>query len=162
MKFRQLSPAHSASDLTAKQARFVERYLELGGVRRAGTDAALHAGYGNGDKSAAKRRSRELLRNERILSAIKGEISSRFRAAAVLGLKTMTDLCETGPPQVRLQAAKELIDRGYGPIMSRNAHAHMHVGTTLEEVLARLESEQRVDDQVAVRGPDKLTEEFHE
>ena len=124
----------SMSDLTDKQAAFVRSFVEAGGKRGAATQAALEAGYANGDPVAARVRGSELLRNEKVLAALRDELTRKLNAAATLAVETLVELVETGTPSVRLQAAKELLDRGYGPIMSRNAHV---VATTSVDDLVR-------------------------
>lgn len=144
----------SMGDLTDKQAAFVRAYVEAGGKRGAATQAALEAGYANGDPVAARVRGSELLRNGKVLAALRDELTRKLNAAATLGLETLIDLVETGPPSVRLQAAKELLDRGYGPIMSRNA---VLVGNTSIDDLIRRVSEQ---DGTGVEPDAKLEAEF--
>lgn len=135
----------TSGSLTEKQIAFIQAYTELGGKRGAATEAAIRAGYANGDPKVAKVRASELLKNDRVIAALRDELTKKLNAAASLGVSVLIDLAETGPPSVRLQAAKELLDRGYGPVMSRNAH--VVASTSIEDFLARLDdSEVQTDD----------------
>lgn len=127
--------------LTDKQARFVVAYLEFGAKRGGATEAALAAGYGGGtNREAAKVRASELLRNEAVLKAIRGEVTRSLAGASVIAVRTLVELAESGPPRVRLSASKEILDRAIGPIMSRNAHivASAH---SIEDVLDMIDRE---------------------
>ena len=129
--------------LTDKQARFVVAYLELGAKRGGGTEAALAAGYGGGtNRDAAKVRASELLRNEAVLKAIRSEVTRSLAGASVIAVRTLVELAEAGPPQVRLSASKEILDRAIGPVMSRNAHvvASAH---GIEDVIDILDRQER-------------------
>ncbi len=112
----------TVADLTQRQAKFVQAYIECGTQRDGAIQAALAAGYGNGDRKQAKSRSYELLHDPRILAVLRNEISKTFGAAAAIGTGVLIELAQTArSEQVRLGAARELVDRGYGPIMSCNA-----------------------------------------
>lgn len=124
--------------LTEKQSAFVSAFLESGGGPGAAADAAQAAGYASTSRAAARVRGSELLRNEQVLSAIRDGLTRKLNAAASLGVSVLIDLAQTGPPSVRLQAAKELVDRGYGPIVSRNAHV---VATaSIEDFLEKIDT----------------------
>lgn len=128
--------------LTDKQARFVVAYVESGGKRGGATEAALAAGYGGGtSREQAKSRASELLRNEAVLKAIRGEVTRTLSGASAIAVRTLVDLCESGPPQVRLSASKEILDRAIGPIMSRNAHI-VASARSIEDIIADLDREE--------------------
>jgi hypothetical protein len=55
------------------------------------------------------------------------------------------DLCESGPPQVRLSASKEILDRAVGPIVSRNAHV-VASGHDIESILESIDREEQRGD----------------
>lgn len=138
MTFSRLPAIATVDDLSAQQAAFVRAYVELGGHLDSAAEAALSAGYGGGVRENAIRRARELLKNPRILSAIRAEMTNAFTAAAVLGLSTLKELCTDGPPSVRLSAARELLDRGYGPVQSRSTV--VHEGKSIVELLIELDA----------------------
>jgi phage terminase small subunit len=98
------------ADLTQRQAKFVQAYVELG-TRRDGTiEAALAAGYGSGDRAQAKSRAYELLHNPKILAVLRNEITTRMSAAAVIGTEMLIELATNAKSeQVRLGAARELV-----------------------------------------------------
>lgn len=129
------APSVRFEGLTEKQSNFIREYIERGGKRGSAADAAQAAGYAKDDRPAAFVRAAELLRNPKILSVLRDELAKKLSAAAALGVNVLVDLAENGPPQVRLQAAKELVDRGYGPVMSRAAHIHMQSPKTIEDFL---------------------------
>ncbi|KDA00952.1 terminase small subunit [Hyphomonas oceanitis] len=140
----------SSGSLTDRQAAFVREYVDAGAKPGAGAKAALAAGYANGDPIAARVRASELLRNPKVLSALRDELTRKLNAAAALGVGVLIDLAENAPPSVRLQAAKELVDRGYGPVMSRNAH--VVAATSIDALIMRLSQE----------NPMPVEEEFSE
>lgn len=138
MKSDPMSRAVTISGLTAMQSAFMREYAARGGRPGSGAEAALAAGYAKGDLETARIRASELLRNEKVLAALRDELTRKLNAAATLGVGVLIELAESGPPSVRLQAAKELVDRGYGPIISRNAH--IIATTSVEEMLAELDT----------------------
>ncbi|HEY5207871.1 MAG TPA: terminase small subunit [Stellaceae bacterium] len=126
------------ADLTERQAKFVQAYMERGTQRDGAIQAALAAGYGDGDRAQAKSRAYELLHHHKILAALRDEISNKLSAAASIGVGVLIELAQSaGSEQVRLGAARELVDRGHGPIMSRNASGEPR-GRTVEDFLAGL------------------------
>ncbi|MDE2183480.1 MAG: terminase small subunit [Alphaproteobacteria bacterium] len=132
-------------DLTAKQSRFVCEFVERGGKPGDAADAAVAAGYarpGHAGRAAARSRAHELLRTPAVLKALHEERARRLSAGAVLGVRTLMDLCQNArSEQVRLSAAKELVDRGHGPVVSRNAS--LNVTTTIEDVLDQLDAQEK-------------------
>ena len=134
-------PAKSVTlpGLTVMQSNFVREYAIRGGRPGTGAEAALAAGYANGDIETARIRASEHLRNEKVLAALRDELTRKLNAAASLGVDVLVELAQSAPPSVRLQAAKELVDRGYGPIVSRNAH--IVATTSIEEMLAELDAQ---------------------
>lgn len=127
--------------LTEKQSAFVREYVERGGRAGAGPDAAVAAGYakpGPGGRAAARVRAFELLHNDAVLRVLRDELTRKLNAGAALGVQTLIDLCQNArSEQVRLSAANALIDRGYGPVISRNAVVKAEF--TLEDMLDELE-----------------------
>ena len=127
--------------LTEMQSKFVTAYVELGGRKGSGVEAALSAGYGGGtNRDAAKTRASELLRNPKVLQALRDELTRRLNAAAVLGVNVLVELAadKQAPPATRLSAAKELIDRGYGPIASR--WRVDHTVRSIEDIILELDA----------------------
>jgi hypothetical protein len=134
-----MTPSRTLETLCEQEAQFLTEYLALGGdPEKHAPVAVIRAGYTKSQTEAVVI-ARMLLINTRITAALKNEIGKRFAAAAGVGLKTVLDLCNSATSeQVRLSAAKELLDRGVGPIISRNAHVHASV--TIEDLLARLDA----------------------
>ena len=143
----QLTPVHppetvTLADLTERQAAFVREYIERGGRPGAGASAAQAAGYarpGRAGRAAARVRASELLRNPKVLAYLRDELTRKLNAGAALGVDVLIELAQHGPPQVRLSAARELVDRGHGPIVSRNAH--VHATWCIEDLLKQLDME---------------------
>ena len=133
------------ADLSERQAAFVREYVERGGRPGSAASAAQAAGYarpGPKGRAAARVRASELLRNPKVLAYLRDELTRKLNASATLGVNVLVELAQSGPPQVRLQAAKELVDRGYGPIVSRNAH--LHAATSIEDLLRQLDAQSDV------------------
>jgi hypothetical protein len=120
------------ADLDLQQLQFVAAFLALGGRPSDAVEAARQAGYGEGDKECG-RAGAVLLSSPAIIGAIKHEVAQRFSVAAGAALSTILDLCRNGPPSVRLAAAREILDRGIGPVASRGAI--LHASTSLEDLL---------------------------
>ena len=135
------SAAVTSAALSERQAAFVREYVERGGRPGAGPDAAVAAGYskpGPAGRAAARVRASELLHNPDILRVLRDELTRKLNAGATLGVQTLIDLClNASSEQVRLSAANSLIDRGFGPVMSRNAM--IQTTTTLEDMLEFLD-----------------------
>lgn len=128
--------------LTGMQSRFVLAFAELGGQRGGATEAALAAGYGNGQSTSAKARASELLRNPRVLAALRDELTRKLNAGAATGVAVLIELATdpNTPAATRLSAATQLVDRGHGVVASRFAHAHLHAVKSIEDVLAALDA----------------------
>jgi phage terminase small subunit len=154
------------ADLSERQARFVREYVERGGRPGAAADAAVAAGYarpGKAGRAAARVRGSELLRNPKVLQALRDELARKLTAGAALGVQTLTDLClNARSEQVRLSAANSLIDRGHMPVMSRNAtvQTKLSVEDWLEMIDAKEKAREAelatIDGEVLERGePDR-------
>lgn len=144
----------SFEGLNEKEGRFVVAYVALSGTRGVGADAALAAGFGNGNRNAAHARASELLRRPHVLRAIKGETGRRIAASAPLGVAVLEQLAQSArSEQVRLAAANSLVDRGYGPVVSKNANANLNVNTSLEALLDKLDRHEAGPRAPSVSGP---------
>jgi phage terminase small subunit len=97
------------ADLTEMQANFVRYYVETGG--RDASLAARLAGYStkaDGHRVIAHR----LLRDPRILAALRQEVETKVRAGAALAMGTLIELAEKASTDgVRFQAAQAVLDR---------------------------------------------------
>lgn len=135
-------PDASFPDLDEREALFVVEYVARSGTAGAGAEAALAAGYSSGNRNAAHSMASRLLRRPAVLRAIKDETGRRLAAAGPLGVAVLESLAQSArSEQVRLAAANSLIDRGYGPVMSRNAS--VNVTTGVEELLDALDRQDR-------------------
>lgn len=128
-------------ELNEREALFVVEYVARSGTRGAGAEAALAAGYSSsGNRDAAHSTASRLLRRPAVLRAIKDETGRKLAAAAPRGVAVLENLAEGArSEQVRLAAANSLIDRGYGPVVSRNANTNLNVNTGIEALLQKVE-----------------------
>ncbi len=135
-----LRDAPSFSELDEREALFVVEYVARSGTAGAGADAALAAGYSNDNRNAAHSMASRLLRRPAVLRAIKDETGRRLASAAPLGVAVLESLARSArSEQVRLAAANALIDRGFGPVVSRNASTNLNVSAGVEDLLDRLD-----------------------
>lgn len=128
--------------LTERQSAFVIAYAEGDGGPGAAATAAQAAGYAPTSRAAARVRGHELLRNPKVLAALRDELTRRLNAAATLGVQVLLDLAAdpTTPPSTRLAAARDLIDRGHGPVASR--WKVDHTVRSIEDVIAELDADE--------------------
>jgi phage terminase small subunit len=134
----------SFTGLDEREALFVVEYVARAGLAGAGADAALAAGYSNGNRNGAHSMASRLLRRPHVLRAIKDETAGRLARSAPIGVAVLEDLARSArSEQVRLAAANSLIDRGYGPVVSRSANANLNVNAGIEELLDRVERQER-------------------
>lgn len=125
------------AELDQRESLFIVEYVARSGTPGAGADAALAAGYSNGNRNAAHSMASRLLRRPSVLKALRGEVGGRLASAAPLGVAVLENLARSArSEQVRFSAARELLDRGYGPVVSRNAS--IHATTSIEDLWARL------------------------
>jgi phage terminase small subunit len=152
------------ADLSERQARFVREYVEHGGRPGAAADAAVATGYaraGKAGRAAARVRAHELLRNPKVLNLLRDELARRLSAGAALGVQTLIDLCQNArSEQVRLSAARELVDRGYGPIVSRNAT--IRAETSIEDLLEMLDAKEAAAQQGPVIDAESISDGLQE
>ncbi len=134
--------------LTERQSAFVIAYAEGGGGPGAAATAAQAAGYAPSSRAAARVRGHELLRNPKVLAALRDELTRRLNAAATLGVQVLVDLAadKNTPASTRLAAAKDLIDRGHGPIASR--WKVDHTVRSIEDIIHELDTEDADDGRV--------------
>ena len=132
--------------LTERQSAFVIAYAESGGRPGAAATAAQAAGYAQTSRAAARVRGHELLRNPKVLEALRNELTRRLNAAATLSVHVLMELAadKSTPAATRLSAAKDLIDRGHGPIASR--WKVDHTVRTIEDILAEIDSADESDE----------------
>jgi len=135
------------ADLSEREAAFVHEYVERGGRPGVGAAAVIAAGITK-NRAAARVRASELLRNPRVLGFLRDELTRKLNTGAVIGVQVLVNLAQSArSEQVRFSAARELVDRGYGPVVSRNAT--IHASTSVEDLLAKLDAK----DAILVRMP---------
>ena len=94
------------------------------------------AGYA---PSGARVRASELKRNPKVRACIDEMLMTKLKDGVCLAVQVLYDLARNAPPSVRLSAAKELLDRGIGPVPSRSTQQQ---GETLEDILFLLDEEE--------------------
>jgi phage terminase small subunit len=124
--------------LLPREVKFVHFFCERGNA----TQAAALAGYPNGPKGKNNAyQGHALLRRDRVLAAIREETQRRLDAGGALARNIIEELATSGPPSVRFQAAKELLDRSVPKIL-QTEHRHLHAHVALanlsdQELIAR-------------------------
>ena len=140
------SPATKAvtlADLSDRQAAFIQEYVARGGRPGAGAAAVLAAGLTT-NRAAARTRASEMLRDPTVLQFLRDELARTLNTSAVLGVQTLVDLCRNARSElVRFSAARELVDRGYAPVMSRSAV--VTAKTSWEDLLDRLDAKEAAE-----------------
>jgi phage terminase small subunit len=125
-----LGPAMLA--LTKPQQAFVTAVMLDGGKNYKA--AALIAGYG-GNPNAAHVSAHHLMRNPKVLAAIREEADRRLRSGVALASSTLVELCgdvsQSG--SVRLKAAEALLDRG-GLLLVKEHVVHHEDNRATKEV----------------------------
>lgn len=109
-------------ELTEKQRKFVIAFLESGGKNAA--NAVLIAGYKCTHPNSSDGIGYELLRNEKVIRALREEADRRLRANAVLGASVLVEIAQDSLHKDRLKAALALMDRGGLQFIQRVEHHH--------------------------------------
>ena len=117
-------------ELTEKQQKFVVALLETGGDNECG--AAQIAGYGTGYAT----RSYELMRNPRVLAAIREEADKRIRSGALIAASKLVVIAKNDNHKDQLKAIDMLLNRS-GMIVQTQHKVTVEDNRTPEEVVAR-------------------------
>lgn len=127
-----LGPAMLA--LTAQQRRFVVGWIAARGKNA--SRIARAAGYQG--EVAARVNAHHLIRNPKVLAALKEEADRQLDAAAVLAVLGLHDLMGSKNEKVRLEAVNSALDRtGYGRRTTQDIRVE-HVDSRSTEDLMRL------------------------
>jgi phage terminase small subunit len=94
--------------LTKPQRAFVTAMLLFGGVDQ--NRAALAAGYGGNERSASVIACR-MMRNPRIIAAMREEADRRLQSGALLASSVLTEIAMDARHKDRFKAAVELLNR---------------------------------------------------
>lgn len=87
--------------LPEQYREFVLRLMELGPTKRAAAKAATDVGF-------TSYHGYKLMRDERVLAAIREEATKTLAGAALMGVKVMIEIAQDRDHKDRLKAAKEL------------------------------------------------------
>ncbi|MDT8900920.1 terminase small subunit [Anaeroselena agilis] len=124
-------------DLTPKQEKFVEAYIEHGNA----TEAVIQAGYDVKDRTVAKAVGCENLTKpylSREVERRKEELLEKMRYHAIDALNCLVDTIndDAAPRAVRVQASRDLLDRvGLGAEQNINitgSLSHHHIASVLD------------------------------
>lgn len=116
---------------------FVRHYVELGGTPTMAPQAAMLAGLATPSDPEGRLAAAMLLEHPPVARAIRSELAQRFLLHAGEVLGTLLHLVRSARSEaVRLAAAKELLDRSIGPIVSRSAVVSADV--PVEDLLAAI------------------------
>lgn len=111
------------NDLTTLQQKFVMALVEVGLTKDFGAKAARIAGYNHdGAKQAAYR----LMRNPKVLLALREEADLRMRAGALLGAMVLEEIALDPMHKDRFKAATEMMNRGGMSLIQKVEHLHQH------------------------------------
>ena len=112
----------SWDNLTEKEAAFLRAFIDAGAVRSAATAIVLEV-YNCKDKRSASVIASDLLKKDKIRDILAEETMATHAVGAVQGTNVLMDMLETGmfhgqpvKPGDAIKCAKELIERGVGPI----------------------------------------------
>lgn len=110
-------PGGRPSKLTPRQLRFVQLYNRLENA----TEAAKQAGY---SAKTAYSQGQRLLKNVEIAAAIQAaqeDIQAILAAEVLASIRTLVQVRDDGeaPAQVRIMAARDLLDRALGKATER-------------------------------------------
>jgi len=137
--------------LTDQQRIFVDTYVELGGGHGSIAAAARRAGY---SEKSVNSIGNQLMKNERVLSAMKKLIDRKFRAGAVVGMNTMIWLAENSANEgTRLKAAEAILDRtGFGPKSTQDLNVNVNDtrerGEILDAIKEKLEQIEELEPKI--------------
>ncbi len=123
-------------DLTEPQRQFVLHYLANGGINSA--EAARRAGYGNNPDSQAVAASK-MLRQPRILAALREVADQRLRSGAVLAASALVEIAGDPLHKERFKAANELLNRA-GLVVEGISRVIVEDHRTVEELERRIVS----------------------
>lgn len=147
----------SSDELSPLKQAFVREHVRLGGTNA--TQAAIAAGYSAGGKTkgaGAAVTAHRLLRDPRILAAIRAEVERTLRAGVALGANVLVDLATKAQSEdVRFKAAQALLDRGGMQLATLSQH-HVVIEDKRSdaELLARIAELQRDPDIRALSARD--------
>lgn len=112
------SGGEAYESLTDQQKRFVTAMVVVGVKKDFGAEAARLAGYEKYHKQEAYR----LMRNPRVLEAIREEAGKRLQASALLGAMVLEEIALDPLHKDRLKAATELLNRGGMQLIEKHEH----------------------------------------
>lgn len=112
-------PGPAMLALSDQQQLFVVRFLEVGGLVENAADAAARAGYSTHHPKAAAVAASRLLRQPKVITAIREEADMRLRAGAILGASVLIQTASDPTNKNQFRAAVELLNRSDLIVASR-------------------------------------------
>lgn len=128
----ELGPA--MRELTIPQRDFVLAYADQGGINAA--EAARKAGYGGSENSWSVAGSM-LLKQPRILAALREEADSRLKSGAILAASVLVEIAGDQYHRDRYKAAVELLNRA-GLVVEGVSRVIVEDHRTAEEIERRI------------------------
>lgn len=143
--------------LSDQQRAFVLRLMELGPTKKAAVKASKDAGF------AGQNYGYELMRDERILAAIREESTKALAGAALLGVKVMVEIAQDKDHKDRYKAAKDLAAINGFTAEQRIVVEHISQDSKqmIDEIRA-MAKELGLDPQKLIRGAGIIEGEFTE
>jgi hypothetical protein len=123
--------------LGPESQRFVMEYLLVGGNIDLAETALVEAGALAPGKVSAKRQVMDMLRNTKVLSAIREEADKRMKAAAILGASVLVEIANDKFHKDRLKAATELLNRS-GLVVEDVSRVIVEDSRSTEEIVKRV------------------------
>jgi hypothetical protein len=117
--------------LTKNQRAFVIALVEMGAKNP--TEAAMVAGYGGTDQ-ARKTAAKELMRNPKVLNALKEEADKRLRSGALMAASRLIEIAGNPHDINSFKACVELLNRA-DLIVSTKHEVTVHDNRTSDEVM---------------------------
>lgn len=119
------------SVLTDMQKRFVTAIVVVGAKRDYGAECARLAGY---EPKWARQKAYELMRNPKVLAAIRREADIKLQASVLIGTMVLEEIALDEKHKDRLKAATELLNRGGMMLIQKVEHTHKDDRTAAELV----------------------------
>lgn len=129
IKTERVHDGKALSSLSDQHRSFVLRLMELGPSKKAAAKAAKDVGY-------ASQHGYVLMRDERILAAIREEATKELAGAVLIGVKAMIEIAQDREHKDRLKAAKELA--GMNGFTTEQRIVVEHVSTDTREQIRQI------------------------
>lgn len=125
-------PGSAMAALMPQQRAFVELMTTLGSNPNAVTQAAAAAGY-------SANHGWKLMRDKRVLEAIREEANKRLLSGALLGASVLFEIAQTKGHKDQLKAAKELLaHNGFMPVAKQEITVNHNTPSEVKQMIAEI------------------------